>query len=1010
MQHLFLQQSYQDCWEAYEKSLKSNTYIKWDYVILTASNEAQAESYRMQIADRIKGRYLPEYTKYVVLADPDGKRVGSGGATLNVLKYLTEDIGGGADSFAGKRILVIHSGGDSKRVPQYSACGKIFSPVPRELADGRTSTLFDEFIIGMAGVAGRLKEGMLVLSGDVLLLFNPLQIDFTFFGAAALSIKEPVSVGKNHGVFLNNGKNIVGRFLHKQSELQLRAYGAVNQNDCVDLDTGAVALGTELMRALVGLISTNDTIDAEKFTRFVNDRVRLSFYGDFLYPLAEQSTLEAYYNEAGEGSINEELLACRKEIWEAISDFDMRLLSLTPAEFIHFGTTAQLLKLVTADVEEYRFLGWSKQVGSNIENVNYAVHNSLIDDGALIGSGAYIENSYLGAEARVGNGSIVSGIALVEDKQTIPSGVVMHGLQLADGRYVVRIYDVMSNPKDLCDKIMSGKILQMVGGETALWDAAIYPICDSMEEAVKGALITYRMMKGVASVEERDEWLSREKISLCESFNRAGLEAITLWNAALRERITVSKMLLCLKRGKSWQKAMSVFGKNGISETQKEQLCGLAKKADFSMAIRIYYALMQDAKERGESYEAYEEACFGTISKAVYESGKEHVHYREHFTLKKDEVHVKLPVRVNWGGGWTDTPPHCLEQGGTVINAAVKLNGILPVQVTVRKIEELKIEVASEDVGIFGELHTLDEVRDCHNPYDAFALHKAALLACGVIPMDTHKQDGGAQENCTDGSNASAETLQDILKRLGGGLYLSTQVVGIPKGSGLGTSSILAGACVKALFESMGEEVTEDALYDIVLCMEQIMSTGGGWQDQVGGLTPGIKYITSEPGINQHIQVQKVCIKDSVKEELQNRFALIYTGQRRLARNLLRDVVGNYVGGREESLDALFQMQRVAALMRFELEKGNIDGLASLFNMHWELSKQLDEGSTNTCIEQIFRACEDLIAGRFIAGAGGGGFLQVILKRGVSKEQLRARLREVFQDSGVDIWESEFLW
>ena len=116
MQHLFLQQSYQDCWEAYEKSLKKEHFIKWDYVVLTASNEDQAESYRIQIRNRLQEKYLPASTKYVVLADPDGKRVGSGGATLNVLKFLAEDMGGA--SFEGKRVLVIHSGGDSKRVPQ----------------------------------------------------------------------------------------------------------------------------------------------------------------------------------------------------------------------------------------------------------------------------------------------------------------------------------------------------------------------------------------------------------------------------------------------------------------------------------------------------------------------------------------------------------------------------------------------------------------------------------------------------------------------------------------------------------------------------------------------------------------------------------------------------------------------------------------------------------------------------------------------------------------------------
>ena len=63
-------------------------------------------------------------------------------------------------------------------------------------------------------------------------------------------------------------------------------------------------------------------------------------------------------------------------------------------------------------------------------------------------------------------------------------------------------------------------------------------------------------------------------------------------------------------------------------------------------------------------------------------------------------------------------------------------------------------------------------------------------------------------------------------------------MINIPRGSGLGTSSILAGACVKALYEMLGKETSEDELYDRVLCMEQIMSTGGGWQDQVGGLAP----------------------------------------------------------------------------------------------------------------------------------------------------------------------------
>lgn len=49
---LFLSQSYQDTWDDYIRSLSSETFPVWDYVILTASNEDQAEGYRMQIEQR----------------------------------------------------------------------------------------------------------------------------------------------------------------------------------------------------------------------------------------------------------------------------------------------------------------------------------------------------------------------------------------------------------------------------------------------------------------------------------------------------------------------------------------------------------------------------------------------------------------------------------------------------------------------------------------------------------------------------------------------------------------------------------------------------------------------------------------------------------------------------------------------------------------------------------------------------------------------------------------------
>ncbi|MBR5248351.1 MAG: bifunctional fucokinase/L-fucose-1-P-guanylyltransferase [Lachnospiraceae bacterium] len=996
IKNLFLRQSYLDAWEDYRRSIQKANFIKWDYVVLTASNEEQARSFRMQIAHRLERHLLPGATKYVVLPDPEGKRVGSGGATFNVLKYLAEEAGCGeaaedpgcrpGNLFAHKRVLVIHSGGDSKRIPQYSAVGKLFSPVPRELPDGRGSTLFDEFMIAMAGVPSRISEGMLVLSGDVLLLFNPLQIDAQFHGAAAISMKEPVETGKNHGVFLNDGKGNVKNFLHKQSEESLHSMGAVNEHGAVDLDTGAILLNAELLHALYGLISTEGKVDAKKFSAFVNDRARVSFYGDFLYPLASASTLEQYYQEKPEGEDTLELRECRRQIWEALSPFSLRLLCLSPARFIHFGTTKELLKLVTEEMQDYEFLDWKGQVVSTVrDSARYAAYNSYVGRRAQVGEGAYLENSYVLDESEVGAGSIVSGLKLRNVK--VPAGVVLHGLPLKGGKYVARIYGVSDNPKEVVWK---------KGQNENLWNAPLYPVCDTMEEAAAWAVRLYEM-EGEGNNTYDTEWLSCEKISLCESFQQADMEKVLDWQSDLENRIISRTFMDRLAEGVYYKEALKVFGQKGLTGEIYHTLMGDAKETDFSLKIRIYYAvsrLMKDENLRfdGQTYDYPEGLCFQTIQEAIYDVVVKKLPDSSLYRIAQDRVDVKLPVRVNWGGGWTDTPPHCNEQGGVVLNAAISLNGILPVQITVKKLPEYYVEFESQDIGVHGIVRSVEEIQNCHNPYDSFALHKAALIACGIIPLS-----GGE------------ESLEEILERIGGGIYLSTQVVGIPKGSGLGTSSILAGACVKGIFAFLGIDKPVEELYGIVLCMEQIMSTGGGWQDQVGGLTGGIKLLTSAPGMDQQIQASQIQVPAKAMQELQDRFALIYTGQRRLARNLLRDVIGNYIGARPKSLAALQEMKPTAVLMAHYLERGEIDAFAELLNKHWELSKQLDAGSTNTCIDQIFLACEDLIDAKFIVGAGGGGFLMVILKKGVSKDALRTRLAAIFQDSGVDVWESQFV-
>ena len=91
--------------------------------------------------------------------------------------------------------------------------------------------------------------------------------------------------------------------------------------------------------------------------------------------------------------------------------------------------------------------------------------------------------------------------------------------------------------------------------------------------------------------------------------------------------------------------------------------------------------------------------------------------------------------------------------------------------------------------------------------------------------------------------------------------------------------------------------------------------------------------------------------------------------------------------------------------MRFELERGHVDAFAELLDYHWKLSKMIDSGSTNTLIDQIFDSIGDLLDGKLVCGAGGGGFLQVVLKKGVSKDKLQERLKSIFSDTDISMWD-----
>ncbi|MBQ7595963.1 MAG: bifunctional fucokinase/L-fucose-1-P-guanylyltransferase [Clostridia bacterium] len=951
--NLFLKQSYEDSLTDYELSLKSSKFSYWDYIVLTASNESQAQIYRFQLDMRLKNNELSARAKYLVIPDPEGLRVGSGGATLNVIRQIAELEGG--DHFDRLRILILHSGGDSKRIPQYSACGKIFSPVPRLLPDSRRSTLFDELIISFTDIPNRISPGIFVASGDVMLLFNPLQIDFYSEGAAAITFKESAQRGSNHGVFLQDDQHEVRQILHKRSVETLEKTGAVDPQGNVCIDTGAVIFDSSIVKTLWSIIK-----DKEEFDKFVNEKVRLNFYSDFLFPLASQADYQSYLDESPESIYSDELVYCRKILWDKLGKYRIRLIHLSPASFIHMGTTADIMDFYKNDIRHYKFLNWSKNINTNVSDDDFSAGNSYICPGAVIGENAYIEDSYIGSGCKIGKNSVVSCVKI--DNAAVPDNVVLHGLKLKNGKFTVRMYGVADNPKE---KKLFGKPI-----DTPLWDYRCFPVCDTIAQACE------KVLKGNNT--------NCELISLKDGFEYSDGVSLVEWQKKMIAYIEEDTLLKNIDSGEPAQ-AVLKSKKHPFSLETIRLLKENINKYDFSTRIRIWYYLYKT-----EDNDKYLDLCFKEIRDNIISSD----HNEDGINLfkpVKEYSECRFPVRVNWGGGWSDTPPYCNEHGGTVLNAAVCFDDELPVRVFISKLEKDEIVLACDDNGSRRSFSNTADLCDLSSPYDSFAIQKAALIVFGIVP------------------NKGDTAFEDIIACTGG-FKFTTSVINIPRGSGLGTSSVLACACLNALADYFGKNLSDDEICSMVMQMEQIMSTGGGWQDSLGGALKGVKLLKSEKGICQTVGCETIDIPQTAKEELENRFCLIYSGQRRLARNILRTVMGRYIANEKSSIETLEKIQILAEKMAASLREGDIDSFAQLLNEHWELSKILDSGSTNTCIEQIFKICEDMIDGRMICGAGGGGYLQVVLKKGVRKEDLNKRLKDFFGYSGVMVQESRFCW
>lgn len=218
----------------------------WSAVIITASSQHQAERYQWEIHRRQEQGKLPAGATYLVVADIDDQRIGSGGATLNALHSLVAtcpvDL---AAWWMTQRVLIIHSGGEARRLPQYSLSGKLFSALPVKTAWGEVSTVFDEMLALSTAWVERLQSGLVVASGDVILTFDAAALDWDRPGVSSVAMRQPAEVGTQHGVYTADEQGRVYAFLQKPSVVEVKAAGGLLENEQVALDIGLLRFDPE---------------------------------------------------------------------------------------------------------------------------------------------------------------------------------------------------------------------------------------------------------------------------------------------------------------------------------------------------------------------------------------------------------------------------------------------------------------------------------------------------------------------------------------------------------------------------------------------------------------------------------------------------------------------------------------------------------------------------------------------------------------------------------------------
>ena len=163
--------------------------------------------------------------------DPVGHRLGSGGGTTWLLQACFEH--DGAETFdhwlASEKRILIHAGGQSKRLPSYAVSGKVLMPLPvfrwergQKLSQNLLSVQLPLYEKMMAQAPDTIHT--MIVSGDVLIRASQSLQPIPEADVICYGLWLDASVAKNHGVFVSSRQSptVLKQMLQKPSVQTLR--------------------------------------------------------------------------------------------------------------------------------------------------------------------------------------------------------------------------------------------------------------------------------------------------------------------------------------------------------------------------------------------------------------------------------------------------------------------------------------------------------------------------------------------------------------------------------------------------------------------------------------------------------------------------------------------------------------------------------------------------------------------------------------------------------------------